>query len=66
MASGETGKKISAMIKKAMDDHQLTTTEYEQILALADEDGIIDAQEKAQLRELQEMLTNGTIKRIPG
>ena len=66
MASGETGRKLAEMIKKAIDDHEITTTESEQILALADEDGVIDAQERAQLRELNEMISNGAIKRVSG
>ena len=65
MKSGETGGKLSSMIKKAIDDGKLTNTEHAQILALADEDGVIDAQEKNQLRQLQEMLSNGTIKKVP-
>ncbi len=64
--SGESGKKISEMIKHAMDDGEITTTEFERILMIADEDGIIDSQEKRQLAELQNMLDNGTIKRVPG
>ncbi|HOP28876.1 MAG TPA: hypothetical protein P5120_06670 [Spirochaetota bacterium] len=63
---GDSGQRIAEMIKKAMDDHQITTTEYERIMMIADEDGVIDAQERRQLAELQNMLDNGTIKRIPG
>lgn len=63
--SGETGGKLAAMIKKAIDDGKLTNTEYDQILALADADGIIDAQEKRLLSQLQEMLANKTIVRVP-
>ena len=63
---GDTGKRIADMIKKAMDDGKITTTEYEKIMMLADEDHVIDAQEKRQLAELQNMLDNGTIKRIAG
>ncbi len=63
--SGETGGKLAAMIKKAIDDGKLTNTEYEQILALADADGVIDAQEKRLLSQLQEMLANKTIVRVP-
>jgi hypothetical protein len=54
------------MIKKAIDDGELTTTEYERILAQADEDGVIDAQEKGLLRQLQNMLDDKTVKRVPG
>ena len=64
--SGETGKQIADMIKKAINDGQITTTEYERIMMLADEDGHIDAQERRQLAELQDMLDNKTIRRIPG
>lgn len=63
---GDSGKRIADMIKKAMDDHKITTTEYEQIMMIADEDGVIDAQERRQLAELQNMIENGTIKRVAG
>ena len=65
-AKGDSGKRIADMIKKAMDDHKITTTEYERIMMIADEDGIIDSQEKRQLAELQNMIDNGTIKRVAG
>ena len=63
--SGETGGKLAAMIKKAIEDGKLTNTEYDQILATAHEDGVIDAQEKRLLSQLQEMLSNKTIVRVP-
>ncbi len=63
---GDSGKRIADMIKKAIDDHHITTTEYETILMIADEDGVIDSQEKRQLTELQNMIENGTVKRVPG
>ena len=65
-ASGETGAKLSELIKKAIDDHELSNTEYESILALANADGVIDPQERGLLAELQGMLSDGSIKRIPG
>jgi len=64
--SGDSGKRISEIIKHAIDDGQITTSEYEKILAIANEDMHIDAQEKRQLQELQELLANKTIKRVPG
>jgi len=64
--SGETGEKLSELIKKAIDDHELSNTEYERILALADSDGVIDRQERSLLAQLQDMLSDGSIKRIPG
>ena len=63
--SGETGGKLAEMIKKAIDDGKITNTEYDQILALADADGVIDAQEKRLLSQLQEMLSNKTVVRVP-
>ena len=66
MKPGDTGEKLAQMIKKAINDCELTTTEYNQILALADEDGVIDAQEQNLLNQLQSLLANGTIKRVPG
>lgn len=63
--SGETGAKLAEMIKKAIDDHKITNSEYERILALADADGVIDAQEKRLLSQLQEMLSSKMVVRVP-
>lgn len=64
MAVSESGRKLAHMIKKAIDDGKLTTAEYEQILHMADADGHIDAHEKSLLKHLQEMLSNGTVKKV--
>jgi len=61
-----SGNKLAALIKKAIEDHELTDSEYMQILATADEDGIIDAQERALLAQLQELLSDGSVKKVPG
>ena len=66
MECGSSGNRMCEMIKKAIEDGELTTTEHEQILALADEDGIIDSQERRQLNQLQELLANGSVKKVPG
>ena len=66
MKSGETGGKLADMIKKAIRDCELTTSEHDQILAIADRDGVIDSQEKNLLKQLQDLIANGTIKKIPG
>ena len=66
MKSGETGGRLAEMIKKAIRDCELTTSEHDQILAIADRDGVIDSQEKNLLRQLQDLIANGTIKKIPG
>ncbi len=61
----EEGKKLADLIKKAIANHELTTSEYNAILNMANEDRIIDAHEKVLLAELQEMVSNGTVKRVP-
>ncbi|MBE0568342.1 MAG: hypothetical protein IH577_01520 [Deltaproteobacteria bacterium] len=63
--SGESGGKLSELIRKAIDDHKLTNMEYERILSLADSDGVIDPQERSLLAQLQDMLSDGSIKRVP-
>ncbi len=66
MELGETGGKLAEMIKKAIRDCELTTSEHNQILAVAGEDGIIDSQEQNLLKQLQDLIANGTIKKVPG
>ncbi len=62
----DEGSKLSKLIKKALDDLELTTTEYQEILAQANSDGMIDPDEQKLLQQLQQMLANGTITRVPG
>ena len=50
------------MIDEAIADEVITPEECEQIMMLADEDGIIDAQEKALLAQLQDMIQSGAVK----
>lgn len=64
MKPGETGKNLADLIKKAIDDCEVTTDEYNKILAMANADGVIDSQEQKLLNQLQEMISNGTIKRV--
>ena len=60
----DSAERLSEMIKTAMEDGKLSTKEHNKIMAIADEDGILDSQERRLLAELQEMLANGTIKRV--
>jgi hypothetical protein len=66
MSSSTPGEKLLKVIKKALDDHELTMTEYQEILAQAGEDGVIDSEEQRLLSQLHEMISNGTVKRVPG
>ncbi len=65
MKSAPNSSKLSKMIKKAIEDCELTNSEYDEILALANEDGVVDKYEQTLLNQLQEMLSNKTIKRVP-
>jgi uncharacterized protein YutE (UPF0331/DUF86 family) len=66
MASDQPGKNLADIIKKAIDDLELTTSEYQEILAEAHADGQIDSEEQRLLKQLNDMIANGTIKRVPG
>lgn len=54
--------KLKAMIDEAIADEKITPDEREQIMMIADEDGIIDNQERALLAQLQEMIQSGAVK----
>lgn len=62
----ESATKLVTMITKAIEDGELTNSEYDAILAQADADGVIDPQERSLLTELQELISNKSVKRVPG
>lgn len=62
--SGETGGKLAELIKKAIRDGEVSNDEYDQIMSLAEADHHIDAQERSLLRQLNDMIANGTVKRV--
>jgi hypothetical protein len=61
----KSAPRLAALIKKAIKDHQITNAEYEEIIAVAEEDKAIDREEAALLRELQHLIANGTVTRVP-
>lgn len=65
MHTDTSAEKLKKMIQKAIEDHRITNAEYEDILMLANEDGIIDPRERALLATLQEMIAEKTVKRVP-
>jgi len=62
----KSGKKLEDLIKKAIDDHVILNSEYEEIIHLAHEDGIIDAHERVLLQELNDLIADKTVKRKAG
>ncbi|MEE4242603.1 MAG: hypothetical protein V2I36_14145 [Desulfopila sp.] len=57
---------LKDLIKHAIDDLEITPAEYNSIMDCALEDGHLDKEEKALLAQFQEMISNGTIKRVRG
>jgi len=62
MALSESAAQLKQMIEKAIEDHQITRTELDQILAIATADSHIDRHEQALLDELQGMIEDKSVK----
>jgi hypothetical protein len=60
----KSGLELTEVIEKAIADCVITNSEYEEIMKTANKDGIIDGHEQRLLSQLQEMLGNGTLKRV--
>ena len=53
-------------ISQTESDYVITNREYEEIMKLAEKDGMIDDHEQRLLSQLQALLENGTLKRVKG
>ena len=62
----DSAGRLADMIKKAIADCELSTSEYDEIMKIANEDQHIDNQEQRLLSQLQSLLSNGTVKRVKG
>jgi tellurite resistance protein len=62
----ESAQELKTLIKRAIADLEITPTEYDAIMNAAHDDGNIDSEEQALLAQFQQMLGNGTIKRVKG
>ena len=62
----ESGMQLADVIRKAISDCEITTSEYNEILNVANADQHIDSQERQLLSQLQQMIGNGTITRVKG
>jgi hypothetical protein len=60
----QSALKLREMIEKAIEDHKLTRVEYDMILQIATEDGVIDRDEQVLLAQLQEMIENKFVKLV--
>lgn len=54
--------RLKERIEKAIEDEVITREEYDEIIHIATEDGIIDKHEQALLRELQQMIEDKIVK----
>lgn len=64
MEISESANRLRELINKAIDDHKITRDEYDAIIHLATEDGIIDNHERALLAQLQDMIEDRTVKMV--
>ncbi len=64
MRDNEPGRKLGEIIKKAIEDCELTHSEHQKIVAIAHSDHVIDPQEQQLLAQLQQMIAEGTIKKV--
>lgn len=62
MTISNSAGKLKEMIVKAIEDHKLTREEYDMIIHIAIEDGVIDRQEQILLEQLQDMIENKSVK----
>ncbi|MGE0088374.1 MAG: hypothetical protein AB7S50_02740 [Bacteroidales bacterium] len=62
MSISESGNKLRKLINKAIEDCTITPEEYEEIINLSLKDGFVDPQERALLRELQQMIEHKEIR----
>ena len=54
--------RLREMIEKAIEDHIITRDEYDKIIHIATEDGVIDRHEQALLSQLQQMIQDKEVK----
>ena len=62
----KSGLELKEVIETAIRDCVITNSEYEEIMKMANKDGIIDDHEQRMLSQLNELLGNGTLKRVKG
>ena len=56
MVVTKSGTRLADVIKKAIEDSVITMAEYEEILSVASEDGVVDTHEEALLKELNSLI----------
>ena len=62
MAVSESNQRLRKLIDRVIDDGVITHAEYESIIHLISEDSHIDNQERAMIRQIQQMIEDKTLK----
>jgi hypothetical protein len=62
----KTAGNLKGLINHAIRDLEVTPKEYQEIMDLAQNDSVLDKEEKALLAQFHQMLSNGTITRVRG
>ena len=62
MKISDSAVEINGIIKRAIDRHEITTDEYEQILSIADRDGHMDQHERSAIAHLRDLISNKDIR----
>jgi hypothetical protein len=65
MKLSHDANKLRQIIEKAIEDHKISKAEYEMIIHQSVDDGHVDQQEWALLRELQKMIADKIITFTP-
>ena len=62
----QSAHSLKALINHVISDLEVTPVEYEEIMKLVHDDCKVDKEEQALLAQFQQMISNGTIKRVKG
>lgn len=60
----DSSLRLREKIEKAIEDERITREEYDEIIHIATEDGVIDKHEQALLSELQQMIEERVVRFI--
>ncbi|MBA3013984.1 MAG: hypothetical protein KKD63_12220 [Proteobacteria bacterium] len=62
--TSQSATTLKSLIHHAISDLEITPSEYNEIMAMAHDDGVIDQEERALLVQFHQMISNGTVKRV--
>ena len=60
----KSGRKLEEVIKRAIDDHIIKNSEFEEIIEMIHADGVVDAHERVLMQELNDLIADKTVKRV--